>query len=65
MARREVILMPGLPTLMCSVCRNDFNPKYVRRVRHFYGKKIVYAFICETCTNNVARAKTKEEEDAK
>lgn len=46
----------------CAVCRNLFKLKSLRLIRHVYGKRRVYAYICLVCAENVARARTKEEE---
>jgi hypothetical protein len=47
----------------CCVCRAVYRLKSLRRVRHTYGKRTIYNYVCAACAENVARARTQEEEE--
>jgi hypothetical protein len=47
---------------ICCCCRSAYREKSLRRVRHTYGKRAVYAYICTPCAENVAHARTPAEE---
>ena len=55
--------MPEQEVQVCCCCRAAYRLKSLRRVRHSYGKRAIYAYICAPCVNNVAHAMTMEEEN--
>ena len=55
-------MMPTAEPQQCCVCRGMYQMKSLRLIRHSYGKRSVYNYVCAPCAENVARSRSQAEE---